>query len=220
LGKKRMMLGFKLRPMSDNATVLIEAAIESAGMQYQKAKADFGNGDVEQWILKTGSARPNHSLYQLGATRAELTQLAKAQRLMVSVPKLRVTFPVAELEPVLRLLDECMSRLLAKWGLSKADQARIASFPEPKGGRGHLFYHNDYPISALRRAAVGGVEARVTVHPDGRASDCRLVRSSGHPDIDEISCKRVVGTRFNPALDRDGKAMTSPFYFEVRWRLE
>jgi len=64
----------------------------------------------------------------------------------------------------------------------------------------------DYP-RALRRAGIGGrVEVHMTVEPSGRVSRCRVVRSSGSPELDAITCRLVQARyRFDPARDAQGR---------------
>lgn len=65
----------------------------------------------------------------------------------------------------------------------------------------------DYPPGAIRawpRNARVYVQVRVQV--DGRATDCKVNRSSGNPAIDADTCRLVEAkVRFNPARDEKGR---------------
>ena len=65
----------------------------------------------------------------------------------------------------------------------------------------------DYPAGALRAWPRNGkVFVAVRVQIDGRATDCKVNRSSGNPAIDGDTCRLVMAkVRFNPARDRQGR---------------
>ena len=103
--------------------------------------------------------------------------------------------------------------------MSLEAQATLVSFPAPFAA--HYFRSEDYPSGALDRSAVGSIEARVTVGTDGRVRDCHILQSSGHKDLDAITCANYVKrARFEPARDRSGKPLVSPYVYKVTWRVE
>jgi len=65
----------------------------------------------------------------------------------------------------------------------------------------------DYPPGAARAWPRNGrVFVAVRVQLDGRATDCKVNRSSGNPAIDADTCRLVMAkVRFNPARDRQGR---------------
>jgi protein TonB len=73
---------------------------------------------------------------------------------------------------------------------------------------------SDYPRD-LGRAGVGGrVSVTLTVEPSGRVSACRLLRSSGVPELDSLTCRLMQQRfRFRPSTDRYGR----PIRDEVDW---
>jgi protein TonB len=73
---------------------------------------------------------------------------------------------------------------------------------------------SDYPRD-LGRAGVGGrVSVTLTVEPTGRVSACRLIRSSGVPELDSLTCRLMQQRfRFRPSTDRYGR----PIRDEVDW---
>ena len=64
----------------------------------------------------------------------------------------------------------------------------------------------DYP-DHLYRAGIGGlVHMRFVVTAQGRVRDCRIVRSSGVPELDRITCRLVERRiRYSPARDAAGR---------------
>jgi protein TonB len=76
-----------------------------------------------------------------------------------------------------------------------------------------------YPLAARRLGMEGVVLLDVLVAPDGRAADVRLVRSSGHPPLDDSAVRTVRERwRFIPAR-RDGAAVESRVTVPIRFRL-
>ena len=73
---------------------------------------------------------------------------------------------------------------------------------------------SDYPPE-LGRARVGGrVSVTLTVEPNGRVSTCRIMRSSGVPQLDSLTCRLMQQRfRFRPSTDRFGR----PIRDEVDW---
>ena len=69
-----------------------------------------------------------------------------------------------------------------------------------------------YPREVLRAWPRGGrVFVAVRVQLDGRATDCRVNRSSGNAIVDQWTCRLVEErVRFRPAIDGEGR----PY---VRW---
>ena len=80
--------------------------------------------------------------------------------------------------------------------------------------------HENYPIEAREQQWEGVVALTVTVEPDGRASDCKVTQSSGHAILDAAACTGMVRySRFDPALDRDGRPIASTFSTRITYRL-
>ena len=69
-----------------------------------------------------------------------------------------------------------------------------------------LFTIDDYPPEALRNKWHGTVVADLTVNTEGHVTACSIVRSSGHPILDQRTCE-VLTTRatFRPWTDAKGK---------------
>lgn len=69
----------------------------------------------------------------------------------------------------------------------------------------------DYPDEVYRRWPRGGrVMVAVRIQLDGRATDCRVDRSSGDAAIDQWTCSLVMGRlRFRPATDDSGRPIVA-----------
>jgi len=77
-----------------------------------------------------------------------------------------------------------------------------------------------YPIAAKRDGIEGTVGVAVTVSPDGRATKCKVTRSSGYPILDDAACKGIERyARFEPALDRKGRPIPGKFSTRITYRI-
>jgi protein TonB len=81
---------------------------------------------------------------------------------------------------------------------------RASDFPIPEGGR---------------EARVGkSVILALTVAPDGRVSGCRIYKSSGFPDTDEVTCRLArERLRFKPATNGAGEPVSGTFYWQQKF---
>lgn len=76
----------------------------------------------------------------------------------------------------------------------------------------------DYPSSSLRLGEQGTVRFELAITADGRASDCRVLASSGSPELDAATCKRVTQrARFEPATDGSGARVNGTYTGSIRW---
>lgn len=88
----------------------------------------------------------------------------------------------------------------------------------PRPGNG--FSDDDYPAASRRNEEQGLVEVRYVIGPDGRARDCAVIASSGHPRLDEATCDRIERRfRFTPA-QQGGVAVSETRTQRVRWALK
>ena len=76
----------------------------------------------------------------------------------------------------------------------------------------------DYPASAARQGRSGGVDIRYLVDTDGRVGTCRIVQSSGSPDLDDTACRLAQARfRFRPARDANGRKVPAWVDDGVEW---
>jgi len=68
----------------------------------------------------------------------------------------------------------------------------------------------DFPSELVEAGVRITVDLRYTVTTEGRVTDCRVVRSSGYPVVDAITCREVErGFRYRPWRDADGRPVVS-----------
>jgi protein TonB len=81
--------------------------------------------------------------------------------------------------------------------------------------------NSDYPKSATAARQGGAVTAHFTVGVDGRASKCRVVKSSGNADIDATTCRLIEQRfRYEPARNKAGQPISDVTGWQQSWWLE
>ncbi|MGP7795373.1 energy transducer TonB [Sphingomonas sp. CLY1604] len=93
--------------------------------------------------------------------------------------------------------------------------------PEPASDPAQWIAPDDYPPAALRNAEQGRVVAELAIDAMGRPTDCRVVESSGYPDLDAATCMHLVQRAlFKPALDARGKPVAGTYRTHgIRWTM-
>lgn len=90
----------------------------------------------------------------------------------------------------------------------------------PKGNPGLWVTPNDYPAADLRQEHSGVTRFRLEVGADGKAKDCTVTGSSGHPGLDQAACARLLArARFDPAIDSTGARLAGSYSSSVRWQI-
>lgn len=85
---------------------------------------------------------------------------------------------------------------------------------------GQISNARDFPVPpGGREARIGkSVILALTVAPSGRATACRVYRSSGFPETDARACTLAMERlRFKPATNAAGEAVTSTFYWQQKF---
>jgi len=91
---------------------------------------------------------------------------------------------------------------------------------EPRGNPGSWATPDDYPSRALNEEREGVTGFSVSIDANGRVTACRITRSSGHPDLDDATCKNITRrARFKPATDGNGDPVSDTWASSVRWQI-
>ncbi len=94
------------------------------------------------------------------------------------------------------------------------------SSPIPKVNPGGWASTFDYPPLALREEREGTTTFTLNINKDGRVSDCMITTSSGHADLDQVTCSSVTRRAiFYPAQDKKGAPTTGKYSNRVRWQI-
>jgi TonB family protein len=98
-----------------------------------------------------------------------------------------------------------------------------AAAPEPPPSPDSLrplFSVEDYPREAVRNGWQGDVRVDPTIGTNGRAKDCKVIRSSGYKVLDDATCRIfLTRARFKPSTDDAGHAVEDHYETHIDWRL-
>ena len=97
---------------------------------------------------------------------------------------------------------------------------RGGGYSPPRRIRGRIS-DRDYP-AAVGEAGIGGtVSVIYAIEPDGRATDCRITRSSGNRALDATTCRLIEERfRFEPSRDRSGRPVRSRMVQDHYWETQ
>lgn len=112
---------------------------------------------------------------------------------------------------------------------AKPESAVLPGYAAGRGDRplarvedmGKLMFEN-YPASARRNRIEGDVTLSMCVSAEGRATDVKLIKSSGNQALDEASVKGMAKVRFSPGRNAEGKPIDwcdPPHVLTMAWRL-
>jgi protein TonB len=97
---------------------------------------------------------------------------------------------------------------------------RGGGYSPPRRIRGRIT-DRDYP-AAVGEAGIGGtVSVIYTIEPDGRATECRITRSSGNRSLDATTCRLIEERfRFEPSRDRYRRPVRSRMVQDHYWETQ
>ena len=73
-------------------------------------------------------------------------------------------------------------------------------------------------VAGLRHGGGKSVILALSISPEGRATACRIHRSSGLPDTDAVTCRLAMERlRFKPATNAVGDPVTATFYWQQKF---
>ena len=79
---------------------------------------------------------------------------------------------------------------------------------------------SDYPRGPRDAHVQGTTQTAIAVAANGRATGCRILRSSGSAELDDTTCRLAVQRfRFRPARDRSGHAVADSVDYDQEWTL-
>ncbi|HEX7782903.1 MAG TPA: energy transducer TonB [Sphingobium sp.] len=80
---------------------------------------------------------------------------------------------------------------------------------------------SDYPKAEAETGVGGTVAVRYAVETDGRATECRVTRSSGSADLDAVTCRLIEQRfRYRPSRTPQGRAVRSIIIENHHWEID
>jgi TonB family protein len=159
-------------------------------------------------------------IYLLNMPSADFASVRQAKSLSVRSEGLNETFALSEMEPLLKVVDECVAdlRRVFNVGATAPDFSRFKS--RARANLLSLFSPDDYPAVAIIEGQSGRVGFALLIGEDGRVADCTVVATSGVPSLDTQVCALLKRrAKFEPARGVDGKPMKDSAVGGITWRL-
>ena len=203
-----MRLTLESRPTTDQFAMLIEAPGTLGKKAWVEGQFTFGSAKPERdRVTVERGVRNGSIIYQVNLKRTELNSAGAVGQFSVRAksPDVGLDLSIQGLDMAISSLDACSSDLLKKWGYPTEFQRQLSSYSRPERPLSAYATSNDYPRSAIDSGAAGEAHVLVDAGVNGRASNCRVVRSSGSNDIDAMTCKIATQrARYEPGSDLNG----------------
>lgn len=172
-------------------------------------------GEYVNWLMPKTTRRITVVTVDREATEHLEDATSIAIRLGTAPP---VVVAPDRLKAALGALKTCNDDLLKTWGIDPTEGDRVAT-PAHAGNPANWITADDYPSAEFSNDIGGTVAITWRIETDGRVGDCRVVSTSGHPELDQAACKAVVQRgHYKPAIGLDGKPMATHSTRRVVWR--
>ena len=128
-----------------------------------------------------------------------------------------ILLATGEMHTPMNAMRKCTDELVTHWGIDAAAQRTLSREVKPidqmKWVRALL---DSYPPAMEAQMKNGTVRVRLMVGPDGRTTSCHIQVPSQDPSFEETTCEKLMKvSKFEPALDADGKPIGSYFVTKV-----
>ncbi|PTS89103.1 hypothetical protein DBR17_03595 [Sphingomonas sp. HMWF008] len=221
-----MIVALKPAPLGGSLEVVV---LEPGGRTpYRTGKATLSllpsNRVIENTYNSYGFEQKGQTVTTVNTDEDVSAELKDATSVKIDLGTGGVKFvEVPAIKTALAALETCQVDLLNGWGVDPTERERYVKPPitsATRSGRSLWVTTVDYPNDALRANKQGTSTALWKVTLDGRVSECRIVRSSGVPSLDQATCNAITKRgRYAPGQDKDGKPMEFHDMRRVVWRL-
>jgi TonB family protein len=159
-------------------------------------------------------------VYLLNMPSVDFASVRQAKALSVRSEGLNETFALSDMEPLLRIMDECVADLRRVFNVGAAGTDPVSLRSRAKANLASLFSDQDYPDVAVMEGQSGKVAFALLIDEDGRVADCTIVATSGVPSLDAQACALLkIRAKFEPALDKDGRPAKDSAVGRIIWRM-
>lgn len=174
----------------------------------------------------------------LDADAAGFAGMASEQTLSFSFGKgSAISLNVQHAKEALAALQTCYEDLLHGWNVdpAAAPAAKFTEAGQTVGNPGTIFAQRadapaqplrpgawvswkDYPTAALQEEKSGTVVMALSVDPNGRVGNCRVVVSSNFKPLDDAACQAMSArARYTPPTSAGGDPLPSTAVERIRW---
>ncbi|WP_158611078.1 energy transducer TonB [Aurantiacibacter spongiae] len=118
-------------------------------------------------------------------------------------------------------MRQCMDELIEHWGIDAEANRHLTRRVQPRDFQSWVTrVQQQYPTAMERQNEQAVVRVRLTVSPEGRATDCAVQTDISNPLFDEAACEVLLRhSRFDPALDADGDPIASYWVKTIVYRI-
>lgn len=218
-GDQKLLVALESRPTGPSYEMRIYAP--GTLRRWGEGKYSLGSVKLESdWVALRTTAQAGTMIYVLSTNRTELNAAGPNPTLKIRKLLNPGEIEISGLGEAMALLDACSADLLERWGYSKEFQRGLATVPKLKKNWANYVSAYDFPQSALAAVKGGETHVLIDIGVAGRASNCRIIRSSGRKDIDQTSCMVVTErARYEPGRNSKGEAITAPHYMAFHWEI-
>ncbi|MFC0203679.1 energy transducer TonB [Novosphingobium soli] len=189
---------------------------------FQLGTTTRGTGTVPSIFLSSALKAPDDGLIDVRRRAAIVTPEMEAgvDRISLSWSRNNLILNTGSLGKPFAAMRSCTDALLRAWGLDPEVQNGLTRYPAPTNLMQMVrAIQAVYPASMAATGKQGRVNFRAIIDGQGSVTRCETIKSYNDPEFDALACKVVRRTRFNPALDRNGKPVDSYYAATVKYYL-
>lgn len=133
-----------------------------------------------------------------------------------------IILQIGRMDQPMGALRTCLDDLLKSWGVEPSVQRSLTrqakAIDQMNWARRT---QQGLPPDVVRAGGSGRAQLRLIVGPDGRATECRAVSTSGAPGFPDYACNTALRyARFAPAIDADGRPVATVFITTVSYQVD
>lgn len=203
-----------------------EQALEFLGGKVGELPALYFQGEMriapltetEEELRKGLERRAKAHLFK--AADLEPKRAEAVEHLYFDAPRLSpMILETGSLGAAFLALERCTDELLTHWGIDVEKHRSLSREATPTGSPGSWLQSSDYPAKAFWRGQQAVVNVRLIVDPQGLVSGCRIQQATQGDGFEEAVCRGLMRrARFEPALDAEGKPISSYYGSSVIFR--
>jgi hypothetical protein len=177
---------------------------------HAKIASDFRGYIFGGWIIPhADEAEPPSAIVDPNEDAIVASAFAKVSGFSVSGGfNQDVTLKTGPLLAPHRAMQRCLDEMLTRWGLDPVVHKTLTRRAIPKNYRAFASRIR-YPARMITLNRSGVINIRLSITETGKVSGCHVQFELSDPDFERSACLQMRGAPFDPALDKDGKAIPS-----------
>lgn len=218
-GSPRLVL--KAPPLGDVMQVaILRDAARTSAEQIDSTIAIDQRRPLKTSLTMYSPKGSKQRVYLMNMPSAEFAMVRQAKTLSVRSQGLNESFALSEMEPLMKVMDECVVDLRRVFNIAGNGPGATGLRSRARADLVKLFSSDDYPAVAVRNGQSGRVKFALLIQEDGRVADCTIVETSGVASLDSQACAMLkVRAKFEPARDNDDKPAKDAVVGSIVWRI-